>query len=157
MEIVLNRKPTGARCCLGEFIVDGVFECVTLEPVDRKLTSDMYPENIRQVKDSFPAHSTAIPSGRYRLSKYYSPKNSMFVPLYENVKGFGFVEIHAGNKPEDTEACTLVGDKVVNENFIGNSKVARDRIYKKIFDAMDAGQSVFVTINSFAEKLNQLA
>jgi hypothetical protein len=63
-----------------------------------------------------------------------------------NVPGFSGVRIHAGNSPEDTEGCILVG-RTVETDWIGESRVAFNRLYFKIADAIARGEEVWLEIN----------
>jgi hypothetical protein len=52
---------------------------------------------------------TAIPVGRYRLIRNFSPRFKVVLPLLENVPGFTGIRIHPGNSADDTEGCILLG------------------------------------------------
>lgn len=63
------------------------FECITLE-----------------------RHDIAIPIGRYKASIYKSPAHGE-VLLLSGVPNRYWIEIHGGNKEEDSKGCILVGYK----------------------------------------------
>jgi len=142
MELTVNRTDRTASSTIGNFLIDGVFECFSLEPTDRGLTSDMTLSQIRAIKIQ---NKTAIPTGRYQVIKFNSPKhNNQAVPLLENVTGFAFIEIHVGNFPKDTDGCLLLGTEKDVDKVL-NSKVAINAFYPKFFAALDAGEDVFIT------------
>lgn len=51
----------------------------------------------------------AIPAGQYGLEIYDSPHAGHPVPRLQNVFGRSELEIHCGNRPEDSKGCILVG------------------------------------------------
>lgn len=61
---------------------------------------------------------TAIPRGVYRLTLEASPKFGPDTPSLHNVPGFKWIRIHAGNRPEDTEGCIIVGYKLSKEGLV---------------------------------------
>lgn len=106
MELVLLREPTipinpslGESYTPGVLYINGLKVCVTCEDADRKLEKN---PNLKVYG------KTAIPRGRYKLSIYNSPKHGEVV-LVHDVPGYDYVEIHGGNKAEDSLGCILVG------------------------------------------------
>jgi|SRR6185437_13702687 len=102
------------------FIIDGQedFQCYTLEPAKR-------PDYIKP---------RAIPAGTYDLTIRFSEKHGRLIPHVENVPGFEAIEIHIGNYPKDTLACTLVG-KSREADFVGQSHAAFDALFDKLLAA----------------------
>lgn len=102
IELSMKREEILNDRTIGKFYDEmGVFRWFTLEDKDRKLESGgvkIYGQ-------------TAIPRGRYRLVFVWSPKRKGLVPMLLDVLQFTAVEIHIGNKPEDTEGCILLGMK----------------------------------------------
>jgi hypothetical protein len=141
MELLVNRETKTELSTVGSFFVDGNFESYCLEPVDRVLTSDMTPEQIAAIKMP---DKTAVPTGRYQVTSYFSPKQGCNVPCMQNIPGFEFVEIHVGNFPKDTDACLLLGTATGPDERL-NSRVAVAAFYPKFFDAVDGGEEVWVT------------
>ena len=88
--------------------------CDTLEDTDRGLT----PENIGTKKIY---GQTAIPKGTYQVIISYSPRFQKQLPLLLNVPGFQGIRIHAGNTPEDSHGCILVGQ--ASNNKVINSRI----------------------------------
>ena len=143
MEITVDRQKgvKTDQATTSHVYIDGQFQCYGLEPVDRGLTNDMPLNMIAAIKVPY---KTAVPTGRYQLTKYFSPKHNANVPLLLNVPGFDFVEIHTGNFPQDTDACLLLGTQI-GINQVLNSRVAIGAFYPKFFAALDRGEKVFIT------------
>lgn len=116
MKLTLRRKFGIDDATIGELLIDGMFECYTLEDVERE-------EKIAGV--------TAIPAGEYPVRLTWSPAFGRNLPLICDVKGFSGVRIHAGNTPAHTEGCVLVGQSF-NGPALRNSKVAFDKLYEKL-------------------------
>lgn len=76
----------------------------------------------------------AIPAGTYELTLRYSPKHGRLIPHVENVPAFTEIEMHIGNVPKDTLACTCVG-KTRDTDFIGQSHAAFDQLFEKLLAA----------------------
>ncbi len=79
----------------------GIFKYYTLEDTDRELENG---------GAKIPGQ-TAIPRGRYRITLDWSPKRNALVPYLRDVLQFTAIQIHGGNRPEDTEGCILIGRK----------------------------------------------
>ncbi len=90
--------------------------------------------------------NTAIPTGRYRVVKYFSPKHQSNVPLLVDVPGYEGVEIHSGNSAKDVLGCTLLGDySPSTPDWVSNSRNTIDKFYKLFFAAIDNGEGVWIT------------
>ena len=93
---------------IGRLYVNGELWCNTLEDKVRDLT-----------KEKKVPGKTAIPYGVYDIQMTYSNKFKKRLPLLLDVPFFTGIRIHAGNTPEDTEGCILLGEnkekgKVIN-------------------------------------------
>lgn len=105
MELVLIRGKSSRPATPGETFTPGVLYmsgikfCVTCEDEDRFL------EDGRAVKIK---GKTAIPRGKYQVELYKSPKHGL-VPILRGVPRFDFIEMHGGNKAEDSLGCILCG------------------------------------------------
>lgn len=119
LNLVLKRTTRTDKSTIGELSVDGKILCYTLEDVEREVKV---------------AGKTAIQKGTYNVSITMSNRFKKLMPLLENVPNFSGVRIHSGNTAEDTEGCILVG-LTKAEDFIGNSRIAFDRIFEKIKSA----------------------
>ena len=126
MLIVIRRLYKGEKSIIGEMTVDGIFECFTLEDVERPI----------KIKGE-----TAIPKGTYKVIINQSNRFKRQLPLLLNVPGFEGVRIHSGNTNHDTEGCILVGQTRYKE-FIGKSRKAFDKLFKKMQKAKDITLSI---------------
>jgi hypothetical protein len=126
MLIVIRRLYKGDKSIIGEMTVDGIFECFTLEDIER-------PVKIKG--------ETAIPKGTYKVIINQSNRFKRQLPLLLNVPGFEGVRIHSGNTNHDTEGCILVG-QTRHKEFIGKSRKAFDKLFKKMQKAKDITISI---------------
>lgn len=132
MKLTLKRSASTDHSTPGMLLVDGAFECYTLEDV---------------VRDIKIAGQTAIPFGTYKVIIDHSNRFNRLLPLLLDVPGYAGVRIHPGNTDKDTEGCILVGD-TPSHDFLGNSRVAFERLFAKMQMAVDAGQSITLEITS---------
>jgi len=152
MEIVVDRRWKRDTYTIGNMYINGKFFSNTLEDKDRDLTSIMTLEEIGEKKVY---GQTAIPIGTYEVKMTYSNRfNSRAwgkkydgkVPELVNVKGFGGVRIHPGNKAADTLGCILVGKNSI-KGMVTNSQA----YYYKLLDnyivpAVKKGEKITLTI-----------
>jgi len=129
MELKLVRKEFTDDSTIGEFFVNGKFECFTLE------------DKVRPVKIK---GMTAIPTGAYEIVITFSERFKRLLPLFLNVPNFDGVRIHAGNTSKDTEGCILVG-QTKKKDFVGNSKAAFEALFKKL-QAAAKKEKIFIEI-----------
>ena len=109
---------------VGKMYIDNIYECYTLEDVVRtgaKVNGQ-----------------TAIPTGTYNVIINHSNRFNRDLPLLENVPNFTGVRIHAGNTSANTEGCILVGTTWSGKDFIGNSRVAFNKLFEKLKKAKTA-------------------
>jgi len=119
VNLSVKRRWVEKDATIGELYLDGVWECFTLEDV------------VRDVK--IPG-KTAIPEGRYEVVVDYSPRFKQPLPHVLNVPAFEGIRIHAGNVPEDTSGCILVG-RIRGDGKILGSKLALDALMEKFRQA----------------------
>ena len=112
MVITVKRLYKTDNSVIGEMLVDGIFECFTLEDAER-------PVKIKG--------ETAIPKGTYRVIINESNRFKRLLPLLIDVPNFEGVRIHSGNSNHDTEGCILVG-QTRNKNYIGQSRKAFNKL-----------------------------
>lgn len=125
---------------IGTFSIDDEYFSRCLEPTDRGLTSEMTLAHTMAIKVP---KQTCIADGTYKIVKYKSPKHGWVLALVD-VLGFGYVEIHIGNYPHDTEACLLPGSGIATD-MVTNSGKTVQALYAKVFPALDAGEEVTIT------------
>jgi hypothetical protein len=128
MVITVKRLYKTENSTIGELLIDGVFECFTLEDKER-------PVKIKG--------ETAIPKGTYKVIINQSNRFKRLLPLLIDVPNFEGVRIHSGNSNHDTEGCILVG-QTRNKNYIGQSRKAFEKLFKK----MQAAKNITLTIIS---------
>jgi len=129
MELLLKRTTKTKLSTIGELYVNGVFQCYTLEDIERNV-------KIKGV--------TAIPKGSYKVIVTMSNRFKKPLPLLLDVPNFSGVRIHSGNKSEDTEGCILVGE-TKQTDFIGGSRIAFKSLFDKINKAV-LSEEIILTI-----------
>ena len=151
MELILTRIAkrkayTIGRLCIREEVVDEYstgtadrYLCDTLEPTWRDYAHGAY-----KVKGK-----SAIPEGRYAVVISWSPKFQSWLPILLGGPDFNRqwqgVRIHAGNTPQDTQGCILVGkNRVVGQ--VLDSRLWLLRLKQKIAEAKDRGEAVWLTV-----------
>ena len=156
MKLTVVRTQFGTDATNGILLVDGLFECYTLE--------DQY----QAVKVM---HETCIPEGTYDIkfrtvggfhSKYSERYgNAHYGMLHlQDVPNFTYILIHAGNTDEHTSGCLIVGEtqqdlEVSKDGFIGSSTVAYKKMYAKVAKQLLQGKPVsieYTTINKLMDK-----
>jgi len=140
MNLEVLRKIPSHYSTIGDLSVNGDFYSYCLEPTDRGLTSDMTLDQIEAIKVP---KQTCIPDGTYKLIKYNSPKHGLCLCLVD-VPGFGYVEIHIGNYPHDTEACLLPGQGYTKDMVTASGGVTQV-LTQRVFAAMETGEDCTIT------------
>lgn len=150
MELLVIRKEFGDESTTGSLSVNGSPLCVTLEDLDRGLSSDMPLDEIKKVKVY---SQTAIPTGRYKVGKIFWERFNQDYPHIIGVPGFDGVLIHGGVTDADTEGCILIGTILVNDDYMTGQPQAKAALFPLIFKALEANEDVWITI----QKENQTA
>lgn len=119
MVITVKRLYRTENSTIGELLINGIFECFTLEDKERSV----------KIKGE-----TAIPKGTYKVIINESYRFKRLLPLLIDVPNFEGVRIHSGNSNHDTEGCILVG-QTRNKNYIGQSRKAFEKLFKKMHEA----------------------
>ena len=128
MQLTLIREQSTDYSTSGTLLVDGKFECFTLEDV---------------VRDKKVLGETAIPAGNYKVIIDMSNRFKRLLPLLINVPGFVGIRIHPGNTDKDTEGCILVGTSR-RKDFVGNSRLA----FGALFAKLQAAKSITITVKA---------
>ena len=132
MQLRVVREFYRADFTIGRMLVDGQFECYTLE------------DGIRTNKV---AGETAIPAGSYPVTITYSNAFRRELPLVSGVRNFTGIRIHSGNSNADTLGCILVGQSwSPGASVIGSSQRALQALLPKIQTALAAGDSVMLSV-----------
>ena len=127
--------------------------CDTMEPTWRNLLGiKLKPEevDVRYGRKSgkkarkIPGH-TAIPEGSYPVVISYSPRFKRWLPLLLSLPNFEGIRIHAGNYPDDTQGCILVGENKF-EGMVVDSRIWLHQLINVMEAARDRGESIWITI-----------
>lgn len=132
MKLRVVREYYRPDCTIGRMLIDGRFECYTLE------------DGVRTNKV---AGETAIPAGLYPVKITYSNAFRRELPLVEGVRNFTGIRIHSGNTKKDTLGCILVGQSwTPGTDAIGASVRAMQALLPKIRAALEAGETVTLSV-----------
>lgn len=142
MEIKLIRKYYQAKYTIGRLYVNNRFFSDCLEPPSLHLTERTALGTILIAKYK---GYRAIPTGRYRILITRSRRFGRWLPLLLNVKGFEGIRIHAGNKPEDTRGCILLGFNR-RKGYVLDSTRCVLTLVKMMTEAIAKGEKVFMEV-----------
>ena len=156
MKLQVVRTQFGTDATNGILLVDGLFECYTLE--------DQY----QAVKVM---HETCIPEGTYDIkfrtvggfhSKYSERYgNAHYGMLHlQDVPNFTYILIHAGNTDEHTSGCLIVGETqqdldISDDGFIGHSGKAYLKLYNKVAKELLLGKEVSIEYTTITKLLQK--
>lgn len=149
MELNVHRKQVAdGTATLGDIFVNDAWYGFTLEDKPMGPNGKVSGE-------------TCIPSGRYRIMfrevmsgktkqyrehKRYGEFFTWHLEL-QGVPGFDYVYIHAGNTPEHSEGCILVGyTQEYDKAFIGRSGDCFIALYKVVQEALENGEEVWINV-----------
>lgn len=139
MELALKRMKAWPHSTTGDLLVNGDFQCHTLEDTVRDIAEDGTGKIFGE---------TAIPAGRYKVAWTLSPRLGHFTPRLLDVPHFTGILIHGGNTDANTEGCILVGNQLTDDGRItgGTSTPAVKGLYDLIEGVLapkdDQGQPV---------------
>jgi hypothetical protein len=147
MKLTVVRTQFGTDATNGILLVNGLFECYTLE--------DQY----QAVKVM---HETCIPEGTYNIKfRTVGDGNTHYGMLHlQDVPNFTYILIHAGNTDEHTSGCLIVGETqqdldISDDGFVGHSGKAYSKLYNKVAKELLLGKEVtieYTTINNLLQK-----
>ena len=133
MELLLERTEKTKTYTAGRlsFVneLGKAYFCDTLEP-------SLHPTNH--------LHPKAIPAGRYDVAVTWSPKFKRWLPLLLNVPYRSGIRIHAGNNPEDSSGCILVGQALVT-GHVYNSRSTLEKLMQRLKERPE-GEAIHITI-----------
>ena len=135
MKIVVDRFEFSDKSTIGT-LTCGDWHCYTLEDCDRHLEDDPSAKQYGK---------TAIPRGTYKVIIDWSNRFKRELPRLLDVPGFTGVRIHAGNGPDDTEGCILVGSSYKTD-WVSNSRATFNKLFELIESSIDRGDKVTVEI-----------
>lgn len=132
MRIEVRRTDFTLNSTVGDLLINGIFQCYTLEDTVRADGVKIYGE-------------TAIPAGHYEVQLTMSPRFKRVLPLVLDVKNFVGVRIHPGNSAKDTEGCILVGE-AKTADWISRSQLAFGALFMRMRDAVERGDKITLDI-----------
>jgi len=97
----VERKYKGEDYTIGNFYVNDVFLCNTLEDTVRIVDGDCSQKIYGK---------TAIPEGTYDVEFIFWPEHNKYYPHIKDVPCFDGIMIHSGVTANDTFGCVLIGD-----------------------------------------------
>ena len=130
MRLELVRKIFSSRSTIGDMSIDGVPYCKTLELPWR--------DNANNI--------SCIPEGAYKVAIDMSVAHHERWPHIMDVPGRGGVRIDIANYPSEILGCVAVG-KTAGVDSIGQSAVVWHDLFKKIDDAQQRKEDVFIEIH----------
>jgi Family of unknown function (DUF5675) len=140
MEISVHRHPSEGGSTISDVYIGSRWQCVFIEDQVREVVG------VPVTEWKIPG-TTAIPSGRYRVTLTMSNRFKRIMPLLNNVPGFSGIRIHPGNTAADTEGCLLPGTSVgADDRMVVGSRVAYAALYAKIEAAINDGEEVWMEI-----------
>ena len=135
MELLLERTEKTKTYTAGRlsFVneLGKAYFCDTLEP-------SLHPTNH--------LHPKAIPAGRYAVAVTWSPKFKRWLPLLLNVPYRSGIRIHAGNNPEDSSGCILLG-RALLPGHVYNSRSTLEKLMQRLKERPE-GEAIHITIEN---------
>lgn len=148
MILVLQRiTPAGHPRTFGKLLAeDGHQLCYTLEDEVREIPG-------KPVADWKIKGATAIPTGRYRVTLEYSGRFGPDTLTVNDVSGFTYIRMHAGNTTADTDGCPLLGMEIDPHGILGGtSRPAVKLVQFMVRDAIEHDEEVWLTVSNAAEQ-----
>ena len=123
-----------------------VYFCDTLEPPALETKTSLSTQTVlRSQRKTASLKPFAIPEGRYAVVISYSTQFQKWLPILLGVPGFSGIRMRAGSTAADTQGCLLVGqNKLVGQ--VVNSNIWLHRLKRKIVEAKDRGEAVWINI-----------
>ena len=133
MELLLERTEKTKTYTAGRLYVVNelgkAYFCDTLEP-------SLHPTNH--------LHPKAIPAGRYDVAVTWSPKFKRWLPLLLKVPYRSGIRIHAGNNPDDSSGCILLG-RALLPGHVYNSRSTLEKLMQRLKERPE-GEAIHITI-----------
>lgn len=140
MKLTLYRRPSVGGATIGKLYIDGVFACHTLEDEIREIAG--VPVADWKIKGK-----TAIPSGEYKVTLEDSNRFGPDTLTINDVPGFKYIRMHAGNTSADTEGCPLLGMQATMVSLIaGTSRPAVALVKRAVGGAIGKDEAVTIEI-----------
>lgn len=139
-DFLLKRIQLDPDCTIGDLSIGGHHIAWTVEDTVREIPGQ--PVEVWKIRGQ-----TAIPVGRYKIERTFSPRFQVTMPLLLDVPGFTGVRIHAGNTAADTDGCILPGLER-REKGVGQSQLAYREILKWLDSIEQQGLEAWITITN---------
>lgn len=157
MRLRIARRWFTAKSTIGQWYVDEVYQCDSLEDTVRPDPDPATPANEGKVYGE-----TAIPARRYRIvlekpqRVIWSPRNGKDLPEADgklphllDVPGYTGIYVHAFNEPRETLGCIGTGTREPGRpDWIGGSRTALTALMRKVVEGLKAGD-VWLDIEEF--------
>lgn len=142
MKLTLQRRESKAGATIGKLFIDGVFACHSLEDEIREIEG--------QPVESWKVHGkTAIPAGTYSVTLEMSGRFGPDTLTINDVPGFKYIRMHAGNTAKDTEGCLLLGMQATEFSLIGGtSRPAVALVKSEVKKAIERGEVVTIEVRN---------
>lgn len=142
MKLTLQRRESTGGATIGKLFIDGVYACCTLEDEIREVPG--------QPVESWKVHGkTAIPAGEYRVTLEDSGRFGPDTLTINDVPGFKYIRMHAGNTSADTEGCPLLGMQATETTLIGGtSRPAVALVKGEVMRAIERGERVSIEVRN---------
>jgi len=136
----------------GDLYLDDALIAYTLEDRDRGLDADMDLRDLRRRKI---LGATAIPTGRYRVFLWRSPRHGPDTLGLADVPGFYGINVDVANRAEELLGCIAVGldPGPRDDDWIGRSGEALARLKAAVVPRMKAGEECWLTVDRVPEML----
>lgn len=147
MEIDVIRKGVTGGATLGDIFIDGAWYGFTLE--DKPSTGEKVHGETRIPSGRYPVVFREVLSGKTKQYRAKSKYKDFFTwhLMLKDVPEYEYVYIHAGNTPEHTLGCILVGyTQDFTKAFIGRSGDCFVELYKVIQQALESGEEVWINV-----------
>ena len=152
MILRLQRIAKKDKYTIGRLFVNGIRFCDTIEDKDRGLSQDMNEADIVSLKVY---GETAIPTGKYKVIKRYSPRLSGRAygkryqgnfPALLDVKGFSGILIHPMNTAEESLGCIGPGRNTVVGKVTESTATYYKLMDEHLMPAWKRGEEVTIEI-----------
>lgn len=144
MNILLYRIAKKVTYTIGRIYFAGC-KCDSLENPVRELLDINGDGDFNDPGEGKIYGQTAIPAGKYEIKMEMSPHFKRMMPYLQDVPGFSYVMIHAGQDERDTAGCILIGENTKPGKLV-NSRAWSDLLNKKLLEAEERGERNYIEI-----------
>lgn len=142
MRLKIKRKFLGDKYTIGDFYINEVFFCNTLEDKVRDTNKD---GDLNDFNEGKVYGETAIPYGEYDVVLSMSPKFKRLLPEILNVPHFTGIRIHCGNTAEDSAGCPLLGENKIKGMVINSAKYEKELV-KVLKETLKTNEPITIKI-----------